>query len=111
MQLLLLVFPLRGSYLWCRAFQNSRSLAQQGAAVLLLSILKQGHLTDPATVAAVCAAAKKLAANEEICKELAEEGAVQTTMQVHTCMLTYECMPQEYQCINRVMEHVSRAVA
>lgn len=69
--------------LWCRAFQNSRSLAQQGAAVLLLSILKQGHLTDPATVAAVCAAAKKLAANEDICKELAEEGAVQITMQVH----------------------------
>lgn len=68
--------------LCCRAFQNSRSLAQQGAALLLLSILKRGDLTDPATVAAVCGAAKKLAANEDICKELADEGAVQATMQV-----------------------------
>ena len=72
--------------------------------MLLLSILKQGHLTDPATVAAVCAAAKKLAANEEICKELAEEGAIQTTMQVHPCMLTYACMPQSYQCIHCFVE-------
>ncbi|KAL3155515.1 hypothetical protein ABBQ38_011067 [Trebouxia sp. C0009 RCD-2024] len=65
-----------------RAFQNSRSLAQQGAALLLLSILKRGDLTDPATVAAVCGAVKKLAANEDICKDLADEGAVQATMQV-----------------------------
>ena len=66
----------------CRAFQNSRTLAQQGAALLLLSILKQGDATDSTTKAAVCAAAKKLAANEEICKELADEGAVQVTMKV-----------------------------
>ena len=33
-------------------------------------------------MAAVCGAAKKLGANEEICKELADEGAVQATMQV-----------------------------
>lgn len=84
------------SCLWCRAFQNSRSLAQQGAALLLLSILKQGHLSDPATVAAVCAAIKKLAANEDICKELAEEGAVQATMQVYTyaCMQAKLCGPK-----------------
>lgn len=82
--------------LWCRAFQNSRSLAQQGAALLLLSILKRGHLSAPATVAAICAAVKKLAANEDICKELAEEGAVQATMQVgparHTCMQVWQCL-------------------
>lgn len=66
----------------CRAFQNSRTLAQQGAALQLLSILKQGNIADAATVAAVCGAAKKLAANEEICKELADDGAVQVTMKV-----------------------------
>ena len=33
-------------------------------------------------MAAVCGAAKKLAANEEICKELADNGAVQVTMKV-----------------------------
>jgi len=66
----------------CRAFQNSRTLAQQGAPLLLLSILKQGDITEPVTVAAVCGAAKKLAANEEICKELADDGAVKVTMEV-----------------------------
>ncbi|KAL0024893.1 hypothetical protein WJX77_000671 [Trebouxia sp. C0004] len=67
-----------------RAFQNSRTLAQQGAPLLLLSILKQGDITEPVTVAAVCGAAKKLAANEDICKELADDGAVQVTMEVLT---------------------------
>ncbi|DBA96893.1 TPA: hypothetical protein ACH3X3_013048 [Trebouxia sp. C0006] len=67
-----------------RAFQNSRTLAQQGAPLLLLSILKQGDITEPVTVAAVCGAAKKLAANEEICKELADDGAVKVTMEVLT---------------------------
>ena len=72
----------------CRAFQNSRSLAQQGAPLLLLSILKKGNVSDAVTVAAVCGAAKKLAANEEICKELADDGAVEVTMRV--CILPFD---------------------
>lgn len=57
-------------------------------ALLLLSILKQGHLSDPAAVAAVCAAAKQLAADEGFCKEqMAEEGAVQAAM--HACAAVY----------------------
>ena len=62
-------------------------MAQQGAPLLLLSILKQGDITEPVTVAAVCGAAKKLAANEEICKELADDGAVQVTMEVRLVLL------------------------
>ena len=50
--------------------------------MLLVSILKQGNSTDAATTAAVCWAAKKLAANEDICKEMADDGAVKVTMKV-----------------------------
>ena len=64
-----------------RAFNNSRTLAQQGAPLALLAILREGKV-DTASLAAVCTAAKKVAANEEICKELADAGAVHTTMQV-----------------------------
>lgn len=38
-------------------------------------------------MAAVCGAAKKLAANEEICKELADDGAVKVTMEVRLIRL------------------------
>ena len=33
---------------------------------------------------AACCVAKKVAANQEVCKELADAGAVNTTMQVRT---------------------------
>lgn len=66
-----------------RAFNNSRTLAQQGAPLALLAILKDARV-DTGSLAAVCSAAKKVAANEEICKELADAGAVNITMQVHS---------------------------
>lgn len=71
----------------CRAFNNSRTLAQQGAPLALLAILKDPKV-DTASLAAVCSAAKKVAANEDICKELADAGAVGVTMQVHPASRT-----------------------
>ena len=54
----------------------------------LLALLKQPkEALDTASLAAVCSAAKKVAANEEICKELADAGAVSVTMQVNAATL------------------------
>ena len=55
----------------------------------LLALLKQPReALDTASLAAVCSAAKKVAANEDICKELADAGTVNVTMQVRTADYT-----------------------
>ena len=46
-------------------------------------------MADSRTLVAVCGAAKKLAANEEICKAMAEEGAVAIAMKVCSSCLAY----------------------
>ncbi|KAK9808657.1 hypothetical protein WJX72_001431 [[Myrmecia] bisecta] len=65
-----------------RAFQNARTLAKGGAALALLEVLQRQRAEPPELAAAVCSATKRLAANEEICKEFAEAGGVHTCMQV-----------------------------
>lgn len=56
----------------------------QGAPLALLAVLKQRGVAALRLAPSLCAAIKKLAVNEDICKELADEGAVASCMQVRT---------------------------
>jgi hypothetical protein len=65
-----------------RAFPNARALAKEGAAKQLVDSLR-GHAELPAeAVAALATALKQIAANEEICQEVAGAGGVQLALQI-----------------------------
>jgi len=60
------------------AFTHSRAFAKVGTASALVSAIKRTPAEeDPTLVAALCQALKQTAANEEICKEVSEEGGIQ----------------------------------
>ncbi|PSC67827.1 magnesium protoporphyrin IX chloroplastic-like [Micractinium conductrix] len=65
-----------------RAFPNARALAKQGAARQLVGALR-GHEQHPqATTIALSNALKQVAANDEICQEVAAEGGVTLALQI-----------------------------
>ncbi len=68
---------------WCNysAFQNSKALAKEGLHLAFLAALEGEIGAD--TAAACCHAVRKLAANEEICTEVADAGGVEAALKVN----------------------------
>ena len=69
-----------------RAFQNGRTLAQAGAPLALLAVLRPAGAA-PEVVAAACGAVKRLAVNEDICMEFADAGGVKACLEVCASLL------------------------
>ena len=69
----------------CRAFQNGRAIAKAGAPEAMLAAM-QDHMAasahTPQVPTAVCSALRRIAVNDDICKEFADAGGVTVTMQV-----------------------------
>jgi hypothetical protein len=74
------VVQLTGMGRACRAFQNGRTLAKEGLLEAILQTLKQG--ASPAVVTAMLSAAKRLAVNDEICREFADAGGLEASLTV-----------------------------
>lgn len=66
----------------CRAFPNARALAKDGAAKQLVETLRGYAAQLPEVTAAVASALKQVAANEEICQEVAAVGGMQLILQI-----------------------------
>lgn len=67
----------------CRAFQNGRAIAKAGAPEAMLAAMHR-HIGTPIQQipTAICSALRRIAVNDDICKEFADAGGVTVTMQV-----------------------------
>ncbi|KAL4433644.1 hypothetical protein ABPG75_000085 [Micractinium tetrahymenae] len=65
-----------------RAFPNARQLAKEGAALQLVAALRSHERLPQETTIALANALRQVAANDEICQEVAGAGGVQLALQV-----------------------------
>ena len=69
----------------CRAFQHGRTIAKSGALDPLLDILRESlsrQRRDEVQVSAACGALRRIAVNDEICKEVADMDGIVILKQV-----------------------------
>ena len=59
--------------MWCRSFQNARTMAAEGAAGALLRLLLRADCSSTAVEAALCSAMRHVAVNDDICKVIFAE--------------------------------------
>lgn len=73
-----------------RCFQNARMLSKAGGHLTLLQLLPTAdEQAVPGLIADICMAIKKLAVNDDICKELADAGALDITLPMPQKYLSY----------------------
>jgi hypothetical protein len=67
-------------------------MAKSGALPPLLDVLRRGldsgGVADAAQIAAACAALRRIAVNDDICKEAADAGAVEVLKKVRVTDVT-----------------------
>lgn len=81
--------------LHCRCFQNARMLSKAGGHLTLLQLLPTAdEQAVPGLIADICMAIKKLAVNDDICKELADAGALDITLPV--CVLLQQLAKRQH---------------
>ena len=76
---------LRECVLYLRAFQNGRAIAKAGAPEAMLAAMRDhlaGGAAAPQIPTAICNALRRIAVNDDICKDFADAGGVTVTMQV-----------------------------